>query len=146
MLGRTIAANEVGPGRPNLIVLTHGLWNRIGANPAIVGRDVRLQGNAYTVVGVLPPTFAFVRMDQNGVGQRVDAYIAPHEPLTGGELARGHLQRRCCARARDVARGGGGCGRRPPGGRSTRAISAAAACLSTPSTSRTMSWRRPAPP
>ena len=52
MLGRSIAAKEIGPGRPNLIVLTHGLWNRIGADPTIVGRDVRLQGNAYTVVGV----------------------------------------------------------------------------------------------
>ena len=88
MLGRTIAANEAGPGRPNLIVLTDGLWNRIGADPAIIGRNVRLQGNAYTVVGVLPPTFAFVRMDQNGVGQRVDAYIATHESLSS-DVAQG---------------------------------------------------------
>ena len=115
MLGRTIAANEAGPGRPNLIVLTHGLWNRIGADPAIVGRDVRLQGNAYTVVGVLPPTFAFVRMDQNGVGQRVDAYIAPHEPLTGDGCARRQLHGAVARAPRDVARGGGvrGRGRRP---------------------------------
>jgi putative ABC transport system permease protein len=32
---------------------------------------------------VLPPTFAFVRMDQNGVGQKIEAYIAPHEAFTG---------------------------------------------------------------
>lgn len=89
MLGRTIAAHEAGPGRPNLIVLTHALWNRIGADRAIVGRDVRLQGNAYTVVGVLPPTFTFARMDQNGVGQRVDAYIAPDEALATDPGARG---------------------------------------------------------
>jgi putative ABC transport system permease protein len=89
MLGRVIAPTEAGPGRPNLIVLTHPLWNRIGADPAIIGRDVRLQGNAYTVVGVLPPTFTFVRMDQNGVGQRVDAYIAPGEALATDPGARG---------------------------------------------------------
>ncbi|MEO5819393.1 MAG: ABC transporter permease [Vicinamibacteraceae bacterium] len=90
MLGRAIAPSEAGPGRPNLIVLTHPLWNRIGADPSIVGRDVRLQGNAYIVVGVLPPTFAFVRMDQNGVGQRVDAYIATHEAIAAERPDRGN--------------------------------------------------------
>ena len=57
MLGRGFAEHESGPGRPNVIVLTHALWNRIGADRSIIGRDVRLQGNAYTVIGVLPPTF-----------------------------------------------------------------------------------------
>jgi putative ABC transport system permease protein len=90
MLGRTIAPNEAGPGRPNLIVLTYGLWNRIGADPAIVGRGVRLQGNAYTVVGVLPSTFTFVRMDSNGVGQRVDAYIATHEAIASDSPGAGN--------------------------------------------------------
>ena len=33
MLGRVFTEQEAGPGRPNLIVLTHGLWNRIGADP-----------------------------------------------------------------------------------------------------------------
>ena len=46
MLGRGFAPNEAGPGRPNLIVLTHALWNRLGADPALVGAQVRLQGNA----------------------------------------------------------------------------------------------------
>ena len=58
MLGRGFAPGEGGPGRPNLIVLTHTLWHRIGGDPAIVGARVRLQGNAYTVIGVLPQTFS----------------------------------------------------------------------------------------
>jgi putative ABC transport system permease protein len=78
MLGRAFAENETGPGRPNLIVLTHSLWNRIGADPSIVGRDVRLQGNAYTVIGVLPPAFAFVRNEAQRPPQRVDAFIGFH--------------------------------------------------------------------
>jgi putative ABC transport system permease protein len=78
MLGRSFTEKEVGPGRPNLIVLTHSLWNRIGADPSIVGRDVRLQGNPYTVVGVLPPTFAFVRNEAQRPPQRVDAFIGFH--------------------------------------------------------------------
>jgi putative ABC transport system permease protein len=87
MLGRGFAANEAGPGRPNLIVLTHDLWNRIGADPGIVGRQVRLQGNAYTVIGVLPPTFSFQRQEASAP-QRIDAFVAVHfnldTPTPGG--------------------------------------------------------------
>ena len=75
MLGRGFAPDEGGPGRPNLIVLTHGLWTRLGADPALVGAQVRLQGNAYTVIGVLPPAFAFVRNDALRAPQRIDAFI-----------------------------------------------------------------------
>jgi putative ABC transport system permease protein len=73
-LGRGFAPDEVGPGHPNVIVLTHGLWSRFGADPAIVGAQVRLQGNSYTVIGVLPPTFAFVRNDALGAPQRIEAF------------------------------------------------------------------------
>lgn len=82
MLGRGFAENESGTGRPNLIVLTHSLWNRIGADPSMIGKNVRLQGNAYTVIGVLPPTFAFVRNDANRALQRVDAFIGFHFELS----------------------------------------------------------------
>jgi putative ABC transport system permease protein len=91
-LGRGFARNEVGPGRPNLIVLTHELWNRFGADPAMVGTKVRLNGQAslppravssstYTVIGVLPPNFAFVRDDAFGPPQRADAYITFDDDL-----------------------------------------------------------------
>ncbi len=74
-LGRGFARNEVGPGHPLVIVLTHELWNRLGADPAIVGRDVRLNGRPYTVLGVMPPGFRFVRNEPIGPAQRVDAYV-----------------------------------------------------------------------
>jgi putative ABC transport system permease protein len=74
MLGRGFAPGEVGPGHPNVIVLTYGLWNRFGADPAIVGAQVRLQGNSYTVIGILPPAFAFVRNDALGGPQRIEAF------------------------------------------------------------------------
>src|SRR5437867_2907015 len=72
MLGRGFAPEEVGRGRPNVIVLTYGLWNRFGADPAIVGAQVRLQGNPYTVIGVLPPTVELVRSDPRGAPQRIE--------------------------------------------------------------------------
>jgi len=74
-LGRGFARNEVGPGHPLVIVLTHELWNRLGADPAIVGKDVRLNGRPYTVLAVLPRGFPFVRNEPIGPAQRVDAYV-----------------------------------------------------------------------
>jgi putative ABC transport system permease protein len=74
-LGRSFAPDEIGRAREQVIVLTHHLWNRLGADPGIVGRDVRLQGRPFTVIGVLPPDFTFVRNDEAAPPQRVDAYI-----------------------------------------------------------------------
>ena len=58
-----------------VIVLTHHLWSRLGANPGILGTEVRLQGRPHTVIGVLPRDFTFVRNDASAPPQRVDAYI-----------------------------------------------------------------------
>jgi putative ABC transport system permease protein len=74
-LGRGFARNEVGPGRAPVIVLTHELWNRLGADTAIVGTEVRLNQQSYTVIGVMPAKFAFVRNASLGPPQRADAYI-----------------------------------------------------------------------
>jgi hypothetical protein len=82
-LGRSFAPDEVGLGRGQVMVLTHHLWKRLGADPGIVGTDVRLQGRPFTVIGVLPAEFSFVRNDAAAPPQRVDAYT-PFE----GDLAR----------------------------------------------------------
>jgi putative ABC transport system permease protein len=74
-LGRGFAPDEIGRASKHVMVLTHHLWNRLGADPGIVGRNVRLQGRAFTVIGVLPPDFTFVRNDVAAPPQRVDAYI-----------------------------------------------------------------------
>ena len=74
-LGRGFAPDEVGPGREQVIVLTHHLWIRLGADPGMVGTDVRLQGRPFTVIGVLPAEFSFVRNDAAAPPQRVDAFI-----------------------------------------------------------------------
>jgi hypothetical protein len=73
-LGRGFAMSEVGPKRTPVVVLTHDLWNRLGASPEIVGSNVRLNRQPYTVVGVLPRRFAFMRHSSLGAPQRADAY------------------------------------------------------------------------
>ena len=56
--GRTFDATEDEPGRAEVVVLSHGLWTRrFGADPAILGREVRLGGRPHTVVGVMPAGF-----------------------------------------------------------------------------------------
>ncbi|HEY2797782.1 MAG TPA: ABC transporter permease [Thermoanaerobaculia bacterium] len=59
-LGRTPSAEEERPGAARVALLGDGLWrSRFGADPAVLGRVLTLNGEPYTVIGVLPPTFPF---------------------------------------------------------------------------------------
>ena len=55
-------------------MLTHQLWNRLGADSRIIGTIVSFNGRPHTVIGVLPPDFKFVRNASEGPAQRPDAY------------------------------------------------------------------------
>jgi predicted permease len=59
-LGRAFTDAEAQPGAAKTVVLSDDLWrNRFGANPAILGTDIRLDGEPCTVIGVMPPGFYF---------------------------------------------------------------------------------------
>ena len=59
-LGRAFDANELQEGGPPVVILGDAIWRRqFGADPAIVGRQVRLNQELRTVVGVMPPEFRF---------------------------------------------------------------------------------------
>jgi putative ABC transport system permease protein len=53
LLGRDLLPEEDLPGRDHEVVLTYRLWKRLGANRQIVGEPLRINGEPYTVVGVL---------------------------------------------------------------------------------------------
>src|SRR6266852_7137723 len=54
-LGRTFLPGEDQPGHDQVVILSDGLWQRrFGSNPKLVGETVRLNGDSYKVVGVLP--------------------------------------------------------------------------------------------
>jgi len=59
-LGRVFRADEDRPGHELEAVLSDQVWReRFGGDATIVGRTVNLNGSAYTIVGVMPPGFAF---------------------------------------------------------------------------------------
>lgn len=59
-IGRTFVNGEEGPGRPFVVIISHGFWQQqFGGRPDILGQRVRLDGHACTIVGVMPASFAF---------------------------------------------------------------------------------------
>jgi len=60
LFGRSIAADNFGAGRASVVVLSHGFWQRhLGADTGIVGRNLLLNGQKFTVIGIMPSDFDF---------------------------------------------------------------------------------------
>ncbi len=60
VIGRTFQSGDDKPGNQRVTVLTYGMWQRrFGGDPGIVGQSLTLNGDSYTVVGVLPASFQF---------------------------------------------------------------------------------------
>lgn len=60
VLGRVFSAQEDTPGAEHVVLLSHRLWlGRFGGDQNVVGRDILLNGEKYSVVGVMPPGFSF---------------------------------------------------------------------------------------
>jgi putative ABC transport system permease protein len=60
--GRVFAADDDQPGHNRVVVLSDGLWRRrFAGDPNLVGSAIRLNGEQYTVIGIMPPSFQFGR-------------------------------------------------------------------------------------
>src|SRR5262245_8662236 len=60
MLGATFTAADEAAGGNRAVVVSHGFWQRhAGADPAAVGRTLALNGESYTIAGVMPAGFAY---------------------------------------------------------------------------------------
>ena len=58
LLGRAFQNGEDQPGHNRVMLLRADLWKRsFGADPRVLGRTVKVNGDAYTVIGVMPDTF-----------------------------------------------------------------------------------------
>jgi predicted permease len=62
--GRTFTEAEGEIGNEKKVVLSYALWQSLfGGDPSAVGRDLRIDGSPYTVVGVMPQSFRFINSD-----------------------------------------------------------------------------------
>jgi putative ABC transport system permease protein len=83
ILGRTFQAGEDQPNGPKVTVRDYGLWQRkFGGDPNIVGRALTINGESYTVIGVLPQNFQFAL--------RANDLWIPYQP-TNNQLTRRFL-------------------------------------------------------
>ena len=58
MIGRTFTPADTAGGTSDVIVISHGLWQRrFGGNASIVGQSVQVNGRARTIIGVMPASF-----------------------------------------------------------------------------------------
>src|SRR5688572_11009957 len=85
--GRVFTADEDTPGKPPVVILSNGFWKRrFGSDPSVVGKSLTLNGNTFTIVGVMASDFVFnkeIMPAVNGI-QNVDLLL----PLPLNETAR----------------------------------------------------------
>jgi len=74
-LGRAFRPEEDRPGGNHVVIISNGLWQRrFGSDPGIIGKPIDLNGESFTIVGVMPRTFQFpTRRDQLWVPIAFDA-------------------------------------------------------------------------
>ena len=78
-MGRDFVPEESKWHGPRAAILSYNLWQNVfGRDPAVVGREIRLNGGAYTVVGVMRRGFEFV--------SAADVYLPLQLSMTEGDL------------------------------------------------------------
>lgn len=78
MLGRDFRPEDDRPGAPLVVMLSEAVWRtRFAADPAVIGRTLRANGEAATIVGVMPRDFTFPLHENVWLPARLDANAAP---------------------------------------------------------------------
>jgi putative ABC transport system permease protein len=76
LLGRTFLPEDaVEAGKPPVVVLSYGLWQRrFGGQASVVGQPITLNGIKFTVIGVMPPSFQFFIRQRSGTGRPAELW------------------------------------------------------------------------
>ena len=87
MFGRAFTRADEEPGRERVAILSHAFWKtRLGAAPDVIGRPLRLNGQPYEIVGVLPERFVYP------AGARRPTPVFLPFTFTGEDRQRGVIQ------------------------------------------------------
>jgi putative ABC transport system permease protein len=75
-LGRAFTPGEAKPGTAGVVVISHGLWHRkFGGDPAVIGRGLRVEDRAFTIIGVMGPRFQFPDSFPGEKAYAIDVWI-----------------------------------------------------------------------
>jgi putative ABC transport system permease protein len=83
LVGRPFGPDDEGPGAPRVAMLSHAMWrDRFGMRADVVGQQLRLDDELYTVVGVMPRAVEYP--------DKAELWVPPHwrvpdDPLTPGQ-------------------------------------------------------------
>ncbi len=95
LLGRAFLPEDDQPGAEARIILSHGLWQRrFGADAAIIGKTISLNGESRAVIGVMPAGFQFPIISTAELWR-------PIRPTLGAGCQRGCITIRVLARLKD---------------------------------------------
>ncbi|MGH7717840.1 MAG: ABC transporter permease, partial [Gemmatimonadaceae bacterium] len=117
LLGRTLDPGDFVPGRNRVVVISEPLWrSRFGSDPRILERPVVLDGEPWSIVGVMPPEFRYPAgrdmwspkiFEENERQNRVASYyeaVAKLKPGVTPEAARAELSGIALQLAREYPR------------------------------------------
>lgn len=92
ILGRTFTADDDGPGKPPVAVLSYALWQRrFGGQSNIIGQAIMLSGVKFTIIGVMPPSFQFHIKHRSGTGRPAELWTILPMPTGGTANERGRF-------------------------------------------------------
>jgi putative ABC transport system permease protein len=104
LIGRNVAPEDSRPGAKDTALISHNLWRRrFGADPGIIGRELRVDGGALTIIGVMPAGFRFPfqtdlwrltdrYFNRENRGMRIDQVIGRLKPEANTDLARAEMK------------------------------------------------------
>ena len=99
-LGRVYTAQDSVPGFTEGIVISDGFWHRMfGGDTNVLGKKIRLDGDLYTILGVLPPSFHHPGLSFGGTEIEVFAAAGfaenpfPNPPVRGFRILPGAVAR-----------------------------------------------------
>ena len=92
ILGRAFSADDAREGTPNVAILGYSFWQRrFGGDRQIVGKPITLNGQPFTVIGVVPAGFQWHIKQRSGTGRPAEIWTVLDMPAGEGPASRGRF-------------------------------------------------------